>query len=102
MNVLDRPRAVETLCLLKAAFLEGEEALSAWQQWCRIGSFDDLPGGAYFLFPRLYQSLRRRFNIRFCNAWEAYTAKYGIRINFMRTISARSCVWHTNIGNRSS
>ena len=45
--------------LLRAALLEGEAALSAWQQWQAEADLDHLDYGSFRLLPLLYQNLQR-------------------------------------------
>ena len=43
--------------LLKAALLEGQAALTAWEQWKSLVDIETLDAAAYALLPQLYQNL---------------------------------------------
>lgn len=46
--------------LLQAALLDGEDAISAWQQWRNMVDLEGHPdSGSYSLFPLLYKNLQR-------------------------------------------
>lgn len=45
--------------LLKAALLQGQPALDAWEQWVQTVDIDQLDGGSYRLLPLLYRSMQK-------------------------------------------
>ena len=46
--------------LLRAAFLPGEEAIKAWEEWKSIVDVDELDHGSYQLLPQLYRNLQNQ------------------------------------------
>jgi len=46
--------------LLRAAFLPGEEAIQAWEEWKSVVDIDDLDHGSYQLLPQLYRNLQNQ------------------------------------------
>ena len=49
--------SAEQEILLRAALLQGESALAAWQQWTSAADIDRLRPGSYRLLPLLYRNL---------------------------------------------
>jgi Uncharacterised nucleotidyltransferase len=43
--------------LLKAALLQGESAINAWEKWHKLADIDNLDAGSYRLLPLLYKNL---------------------------------------------
>jgi len=52
------PSPVEQL-LLRAALLDGEEAITAWQAWITAVDLSNVNPGSYRLLPLLYDNLNR-------------------------------------------
>ncbi len=47
----------EQVLLLRAALLQGEDAIAAWKQWKKTVDFESLDTGSYRLLPLLYRNL---------------------------------------------
>ena len=53
------PTAAQQL-LLKAALLQGAEAIQAWEEWQATAQFDALDSGSWRMLPLLYANLKRQ------------------------------------------
>ncbi len=47
------------LALLRAASLDGDEALEAWQEWLRRQNIQTVDPGSFAILPKLFRNLRR-------------------------------------------